>query len=115
MKGFSINNKVYPVREIDFNFLCEMEDRGISIDNIDKKPMKILREYLAIVGGMTSEKAGKEIEAHVISGQSLTEAYDALNEAMESSGFFRAMSEQNGEEDLPEEVGENTKTKEQAK
>ena len=114
-KTFTVNGTAYPVKEIDFNFLCDMEDRGITVDDIDKKPMKILREYLSIVGGMTSVEAGKEIEAHVVSGKSLTEAYGALNDAMESSGFFRAMSEQSVEEESPETVGENTKTKRQAK
>ena len=115
MKTFTVNGKVYPVREFDFNLLCEMEDRGLSVDTIDQKPMKLLREYLAIVGGMTSSKAGQEIEAHVIGGNSLTGAYDALNEAMESSGFFRAMAEQTATEEPTEEVGESKKTKEQAK
>ena len=112
-KTFTVNGKSYPVVEMDFNFMCELEDHGITIDNIADKPMKILREYLAIAAGNTSAWAGKEIEAHVVSGGDLTALYDVLNEAMESSGFFRAMA--NEPQENQEATGESKKTKKPAK
>lgn len=104
MKTFTVNKKTYPIREFDFNFMCDLEDRGISIENIGDKPLKILREYLATVAGISSEAAGKELEMHVIGGGKMEDLYGALNIAMEESGFFRAATQSQTEEGSVEET-----------
>ena len=110
-KTFTVNGKEYTAKEMDFNFMCELEERGVSIETLDKMPMKIAREYLAVTAGRTSEWAGREIEAHIIGGGDITAIYDIITESMETSGFFQALTNQN----VPEETGENPKTKRQAK
>ena len=102
MNTFTVNNKTYPAKELSFNVMCEFEDRGIQIESMEGKPLKLAREYLAICGDMTSEKAGAEIEAHVVNGGDISTLYDAMSEAMEQSGFFRALAETQPEE--PETV-----------
>lgn len=88
---FTINNKTYKAKDVTFNFMCLLEDRGLPIDQIDNKPMKVGREYLAYCGGMSSEEAGDEIEKHIISGGNLSGLYDAFTNAISESDFFQAL------------------------
>lgn len=106
MKTFEINKVVYKGKEISFNAMCEFEDHGVSFDEIDKKPMKFAREYLAFCGDMNSAKAGQEIEKHIVDGGDLSGLYESLAEAVETSGFFRAMS---GEPAVETETEETAK------
>ena len=92
MKEFTINGTAYKAKEISFNFMCFLEDKDIALEQIDSKPMKFGREYLAFCGNMTSEEAGEEIDKHVINGGDLGDLYAAMADAMEASGFFRAIS-----------------------
>lgn len=92
MNTFVINGKTYKAKEITFNFMCFLEEKDLPIEQIETKPMKFGREYLAYCGGMTSEQAGMEIDAHVVSGGELSVLYDAMGEALENSDFFRAMA-----------------------
>lgn len=110
MAKFTINGKEYESREITFNFMCLLEDRGITLDDIENKPLKFAREYLAYCGRMDSEVAGKEIENHVIAGGNFNVLYDVINEAMAESGFFRAMGEE--EETAPKKKTTAKKTAE---
>ena len=38
-KLFTVNGKSYRAKEFDFNFLCDLEDQNLSLEDIDKKPM----------------------------------------------------------------------------
>ena len=89
-KTFTVNGVVYKAKEATFNFICDMEDRGISVEDFDAKPMKLCREYVAYCAGITSEAAGTAIENHVINGGNLSEVYAALADAISESGFFQA-------------------------
>jgi hypothetical protein len=95
---FTINGKEYTAKPLTYNFLCDMEDNGISIDEVDKKPMKLGRMYLAFCGNMRPEAAGEEIEAHVIAGGNLNGFFDAMTTAINTCGFFRAMANQPDQE-----------------
>lgn len=53
------------LRNLIFNMVCELEDMGVSIDDLGKKPMGILRAYVGICMDMDKDEAGKEIEAHM--------------------------------------------------
>ena len=92
MKTFEINNKTYTGKELTFNAMCFFEDNGVSFEEIDKKPMKFARAYLAFCGNMTPDAAGTEIEQHFIAGGGMDDLFAALEESIETSGFFRALA-----------------------
>ena len=92
MKTFEVNNVTYTAREIDFNFLCDLEDEGISLADVDKKPMSAIRAYFTMCHGGSKEVAGKEIESHLIGGGNLEELMEAFADAIQKSDFFQAIS-----------------------
>ena len=92
-KLFNVNGKSYKAKEFDFNLLCDLEDQGLSLEDIDKKPMSLIRTYLAFCGGITKEQAGKEIEAHIGNGGKFNDVVEAMSEQMNNSGFFRSLQQ----------------------
>ena len=38
MRTFTVNEKSYKAKDFDFNLVCDLEDMGISLDQIKKKP-----------------------------------------------------------------------------
>ena len=89
---FTINNKTYTAKEFDFNFLCDLENMGLSLEDIDKKPMSMVRAYLAFSAGLSNEAAGKEIENHLINGGKFDDVVEAMSAQMQDSGFFRSIN-----------------------
>ena len=107
-KTFTLNNKLYRAKEFDFNFLCDLEEQGISLDDIDKKPMSLIRTYLAFCGNLTKEQAGKEVENHVINGNDFNDIIKMISDGMEESGFFRALREKSETETGADEAETST-------
>lgn len=94
-KIFNVNGKSYKAKEFDFNLLCDLEEQGLSLEDIDRKPMSLIRTYLAFCGNITKEQAGKEIEAHLASGGKFNDVVEAMSDQMNNSGFFRAIQQAN--------------------
>lgn len=92
MKTFTLNGKVYQAKEFGFNVMCDFEERGISLEDIEKKPMSMMRYYIALCMNSSDDVAGTEIEAHLINGGKLEDIANLLSDAMENSGFFQALS-----------------------
>lgn len=92
VKTFSVNNKEYRAKAFDFNLVCDLEDMGISMNEMNKKQMSTVRAYFSLCAGMSNVQAGKEMEAHVIAGGNFEEITTALNEEMNKSDFFRALN-----------------------
>lgn len=90
---FELNAKTYEVEGFTFGTLCELENRKISLNDIQDKPMTFLREFISINTGLSSKDVEKEIEGHIINNGSLTEVMDNLSEIMEQSGFFQKLTE----------------------
>lgn len=88
-----INGNTYHIPELDFNAMCKLEDMGVSLIGMDKKLLSTVRGFLALAMGGDMEKAGKEMEAHLIGGGSLDGFMSEINKAVQSSGFFRALSQ----------------------
>lgn len=86
-----INGKTYKMPELSFNAMCQLEDMGISLEDLDKKPMAAIRGFLALAIGDT-ETAGKELEAHIVNGGDFSEIADEIAKAVQNSGFFQALS-----------------------
>lgn len=97
-RTFTINGKLYQAREITFNTICELEDAGVSLTEIESKPISTVRSYLAVCAGGNKEAAGKEIEQHIINGGSLDEIMTAFREELADSDFFQALTKAANEE-----------------
>lgn len=97
-KLFTVNGKSYRAKEFDFNFLCDLEDQNLSLEDIDKKPMSLIRSYLAFSANISKEEAGKEIEAHLEGGGKFNDIVEIMSEQMQDSGFFRSISKDKEED-----------------
>ena len=103
----TINGKFYREAELDFNTVCEMENMGVSIQNIDDNIMSAARAYAAICMHKPLRVAGAEIEAHIVNGGSLADILEPFNKKAEESGFFQALRKK-AEEDQAEAQEMNT-------
>ena len=92
MITFTINGKKYDAREMDFNFICKLEDEGMALEEFDTKTVKFLRAYFSFCSGLKPEDAGTELTAHVIAGGDLDELSSAMFESGEQSGFLQALT-----------------------
>lgn len=108
-KVFNVNGKTYKAKEFDFNLLCDLEEQGLSLEDIDKKPMSLIRTYLAFCGNIPKEEAGKEIEAHITSGGKFNDVVEIMSQQMQDSGFFRSLSQTGEAEENSETSTENQK------
>lgn len=90
-KIFTVNGKSYKAKEFDFNFMCDLEDQNLSLEDIDKKPMSLVRAYLAFSAGISKENAGAEIEAHLENGGKFNDIVEIMGQQMQDSGFFRSI------------------------
>lgn len=80
--------------------VCDLEDRKISMDQINEKPTSAARAYFAICAGLDDTTAGAELEKHLISGGTFTDLMTAMSKAMEESDFFLALKK-NAEKKTP--------------
>lgn len=101
MKSFTVNGVTYTAKPFTYNVICDLEDMGVSLQDMQNKPMSVVRAYFAVCTGKGAEFAGEQIEAHVIGGGDFTDVLEAMNEEMEKSDFFRAL--QNRTESNPSE------------
>lgn len=104
---FTINGKRYVAKPFDFNTVCDLEDNGVPLQEMAKKPMSMARAYFALCFNGDKEKAGLEIQAHVMAGGNINELYTVMGEEMNESDFFQALNQTEGEE-TPEMEGEAT-------
>jgi hypothetical protein len=98
-KLFTVNGKSYRAKEFDFNFLCDLENKNLSLEDIDKKPLSLIRAYIAFSAGITEEQAGYEVEAHLEKGGKFNDVVDVMSEQMQDSGFFRSINKGTETED----------------
>lgn len=115
MEKLKVNGKVYPIKELDWEYLvvCDME--GINANRISG--VAGLTMFVAYCSGLDREEAGKEINDHVMNGGSLPELVDLYKKTLSESGFFRRLlgqtedSEETVEEETEESPKKNTKAK----
>lgn len=88
-----INGKTYTVPELDFNAMCELEDMGVVINEMDKKVMTTVRGFLALAMNSDMESAGRELEEYIASGGKMETIVEEMNRAVSESGFFQALSQ----------------------
>lgn len=110
MKTFMVNGKEYKSKMFDFNLVCDMEDLGVSIEQIRNKPISAIRAYFSLCANLNKDAAGKEIESHIISGKKLDDVMNIMFEEMENSDFFRVLNKAAETEAATDETAENTET-----
>lgn len=93
MKTFTINGKEYKSKMMDFNFMCDLEDMGVSVVDMEGKNMSLVRGYLGLCAGISKESAGKEIQAHLISGGKFDEIMEVIKYEMDNSDFFQGLNQ----------------------
>lgn len=98
MRTFVINGKRYTAKPFDFNTVCDLEDNGVSLSEMSKKPMSMARAYFALCFNGSKEDAGREIEAHVKAGGDFTTLYQTMGDEMNESDFFQALNKKETEE-----------------
>ena len=111
MEMITINGKSYKAKDVDYNFICELEDANVQIEEIEKNKFKTARCYAAYCMGMSLEKAGKEISEQAKIDHDLNvlnDIYDVFMKKMEIDGFFPALN-QNSQ--TSEEKNTETSTK----
>lgn len=95
---FVINGVDYLAKPFDFNTICEMEEAGVSLDNIQKRPMSTVRAYFTVCSGGDAEQAGKELQKHMIDGGDVEGIMTAMSKELENSDFFQALGKRAEEE-----------------
>ena len=108
---FTINDKRYQAKPFDFNTICDLEDNGVSLAEMTKKPMSMARAYFALCFNGDKEKAGTEIQEHVKKGGYFNELYTVMGDEMNDSDFFRALNQKQEQEAQEVEGKEDKKTK----
>ena len=98
MKKFEVNGKKYNVVPMTFNTVCELEDRGVSIEEFTKKKLGFARAYLSIAANIDLDEAGVEIEKHIASGMDLAKFFEVIAKEIEESGFFQSLTKAATEE-----------------
>lgn len=92
MNTFTVNGKEYKAKPFDFNLICDLEDMGISLEEMNNKKMSMVRAYFALCAGEGSGFAGEELNNHLIKGGKFEDIVLAMNKEMEVSDFFQVLS-----------------------
>lgn len=107
MSTFTLNGISVDAKEFNFNTLVELDNYGISIEDMTTKPLSFVRAYVAYCLGSKLEDAGQALNDHIVSGGDLNDIFEAINTEMENSGFFRAL--QTGQEKIQEKTPKSQK------
>ena len=89
MKTFTINGKEYKAKEFDFEMVCDFEEMGLSMADMDNKQMSFVRAYFAICINKNKTIASREIQQHIMNGGTLEELISVMFEQIENSDFFQ--------------------------
>ena len=108
---FVVNGKRYVAKPFDFNMLCDLEDMGVSLEQAQNKPMSMVRAYFAICTGRGKEFAGKEMQAHLISGGAFDDIVEAMSEEMNNSDFFQSLGKNKEADNTTDSEKKATKVK----
>ena len=103
MGNVVINGKSYKVPEMDFNAVCELEERGVNILNLGEnvKVASMVRGVAAWIMGTDLKTASAEIQGHIQNGGNIMDILDALNESADESGFFKQGQKQADQRKVP--------------
>lgn len=106
MTHVTINGKEYAIPEVDFDTICQLEENGVYLLNMDRKNPKIatmVRGIVAWVMDVEPERASAEIQAHIQNGGNIGDIITAASKAVTSSGFFRRNPQESTQKTVPYE------------
>lgn len=89
MKTFDLNGTKVIAREFDFNLICDLEDFGITLGDIAKKNLSLIRAYVAICLGSDLSYAGQLLEEMVKNGKNFDGITKVMAEMIDDSDFFQ--------------------------
>lgn len=93
MSYVNINDKRYEIPELTFEAVCELEENGIYLLNMDRNDRKfasMIRALVAWVIGSDLPTASAEIQAHIEKGGNIGDIMTKITEAVNQSSFFNA-------------------------
>lgn len=105
MNTVTINGKEYQIPKVDFEAICELEENGVYLLNMDQKNPKLatmIRGLVAWIMGVSSEEASQEIQSHIQNGGDLVGIMTSVTQAVQNSGFFRRSGDANTEDKVTE-------------
>ena len=91
MNKVTINGREYEIPEVDFDAICELEEKGVDLLSADAKHPKLaitLRGIVAWIMNVPEKTASAEIMGHIQNGGNIIDILNAITEAMQDSGFF---------------------------
>lgn len=92
MKKITINGKDYTLKPIDFGAMCELEELGLDISNIQKQTFKTVRALASHTMGVDVDVAGNEIQAHIVGGGKIEDLKPLFDNLLDSD-FFQHISQ----------------------
>jgi hypothetical protein len=104
---FTVNGRKYIGRVFDFNTAADLDFMGLSVSDFGKKNLAMARAYLALYNGNDVEWAGREIQAHIVNGGTLTDLFEVFGNSVSDSDFFQAITA-NKETETQQESEEKT-------
>ena len=100
-----LNGRDYTIPELDFDAMCELEERGVYLLGMDEKNPKfatMIRGFVAWVLDVPEKEASHEIQEHILSGGDLGQILKDIMKAAEKGGFFKK-SGQNQNQKRPQD------------
>lgn len=88
-----INGKTYAIPTVDFSVIAKLEEYGIELKNMDKRPLGFVAGMVAVAMNCSYDDALKEINEHLKNGGDLKEISAEANEAIQKSDFFKKGAE----------------------
>ena len=92
MASVIINNKTYELPEFNFDAICQLEENGVYLLNMDRRNPKIatmLRGLVAWIIDAPPEVASIEIQQHIANGGNIGDILNDVTRELDRSGFFR--------------------------
>ena len=93
MAKMKLNGTEYRIPELDFDAMCELEERGVNLLDMSGveekgKMLTTIRGLVAWIMDVDVHTAGHEIGEHVKNGGGLEDIIYGINAAIEESGFM---------------------------
>lgn len=98
MRTFVLNGIEYKAVPFGFNTVCDLEEQGVSLEDMNNKPLSMVRAYIGLCLGKGGVFSGEQIEKHIIGGGNLADVIAVMTEEMNESDFFRSLNQTAEEE-----------------
>lgn len=93
MITFRLNDKeITSEKKLNFGALIELEDLGLSLYDIDEKPLNLIAILVAFYSDLSKEKAIEEINKHLENNGKISDFNSLLNEFVQSDFFQKAQA-----------------------